>query len=162
VIACVVVTLGALLASRAGPAPSLIDSPAPELSGVDLDGVNRDLRDYRGQIVLVNIWASWCAPCKEEIPVLVRAQEEYADDGVIVLGIATQDRAGNARQAATDWGADAYVSIVDEDGKLAVAWGSRGVPETYVVDRNGVVVHRHFGPVTDEWLAEHVEPVASP
>lgn len=160
--AATLVLTGALVTVWSGPAPSLIGSAAPALQGEDLDGRPQNLADFRGQVVLVNIWASWCPPCEAEIPILLDAQRRYADDGLAVLGIATQDRPAAARDAAAAWGADAYPSIRDEAGKLAVAWGSRGVPETFVVDRDGIVVERHIGPVTTQWLDERLEPVMRP
>lgn len=152
----VAVGLGAALS---GPAPSIVGAPAPPLAGEDLDGQQRDLADLRGHVVLVNVWASWCPPCAEEIPVLLEAQSRFGADGLRVLGVVTQDRAPAARDAAAAWGANAYPSIRDEDGTLAVSWGIRGVPETFLVDRDGVLVERHIGPVTLDWLTDHLEPV---
>lgn len=153
---------GAVVTALSGPPPALAGGPAPTLTGADLDGGHQDLADRRGQVVLVNIWASWCAPCAEEIPMLLEAQQRYAGDGLVILGIATQDRPAAAARAAIEWGADAYPSVRDEDGKLAVSWGSRGVPETFIVDRDGVVVDRHIGPVTARWLNERLAPVMRP
>jgi DsbE subfamily thiol:disulfide oxidoreductase len=158
-LAAALLLAGILAAVWSGPAPSLIGAPAPPLRGEDLDGQLQDLTDLRGQVVVVNVWASWCPPCEAEIPILLDAQRRYADQGLAVLGIATQDRPAAAREAAAAWGADAYPSIPDADGKLAVTWGTRGVPETFVVDRDGVVVERHIGPVTAQWLDDRLEPV---
>jgi cytochrome c biogenesis protein CcmG, thiol:disulfide interchange protein DsbE len=134
--------------------------PAPSLSGSGPDGRHHDLERLRGQVVLVNVWASWCAPCRDEIPLLVEAAEEHRDDGLRLLGLNTSDRADDAAEFLSGIGAtDSFPTVHDPDGRRAVAWGARGVPETFVVDRDGQVVARAFGEVTEEWLAEEVLPV---
>lgn len=148
--------------AMSGSAPPLVGERAPVLEGTGLDGEHVALADLRGDVVLVNVWASWCAPCEDEIPVLLEADRRYAGGGLRIVGVATQDRPEAARRAATEWGADAYPNVPDEDGRIAVAWGVRGVPETFVVGRDGTVVDRHIGPVTIDWLDERLEPVIDP
>ncbi len=79
-----------------------------------------------------------------------------------IVGVVLRDNADSARRAAADWGADGYPNILDEDGQVSVEWGVRGVPETFIVDRNGTVVDRHVGPVDRDWLDERLAPVMDP
>lgn len=132
---------------------------APALAGADLNGERRDLAELRGQVVLVNFWASWCPPCEDEIPVLVRAQERYAGRDLAILGVNSQDRLGSARRAAEQWGADAYPNLRDDDGTVAVDWGVVGLPETFVIAPDGTILERHKGPVTTRWMDQVVEPL---
>lgn len=162
VLTAVVGTLITVVVVSSAPQEPLIGRMAPALSGTDLDAEQRELEQLRGDVVLVNIWASWCSPCRDEIPALVEAEQRYADAGLRVLGVNTRDRLSHARRAAAEWGADAYPSIHDEEGRIAVSWGAVGVPETFVVDRDGTIVARHFGPVTADWVADTIDGLVSP
>lgn len=141
--------------------PGSAARPAPPLSGRDLEGRHHDLRELRGSVVLVTAWASWCEPCREEVPVLSAALARYGDDGLEVLGMNVQDRRAKALAfvAAERPG---FASVVDHEGNAAVDWGLRGVPETFVVDRDGRLVAHRFGAVTQEWVADVVVPVLAP
>lgn len=141
------------------PTSATSGQAAPSLAGRDLDSRARNLSDLRGEIVLVNFWASWCPPCEAEIPVLVRAERRYGHHGLAVLGVNTKDTLGNARSAAREWQADRYPNVHDEDGRIAVDWGVVGLPETFVIGRDGTIVERHRGPVTTEWLNRIVFPL---
>ncbi|MGI5187223.1 cytochrome c-type biogenesis CcmF C-terminal domain-containing protein [Promicromonospora sp. CA-289599] len=147
-----------LVVGLAGCAPAEDEpAPAPALAGEGLDGHEYDVAELRGSVVLVTAWASWCAPCRDEMPVLVDAQEELADAGLEVLGINVRDLPGPARRFATEHELS-FPSIVDQQGTMSVAWGLRGVPVTYLVDREGRLVEQHPGPVTAEWIDTVVEP----
>ena len=164
-----VVLLGGLLeeglrhqGSAAAPAAStLTGHPAPALAGQALDGRHLDLAALRGSVVLVNIWASWCGPCREEIPLLQRTQQQLGPRGLRVIGIATRDGPVAARALLAELGGGPE-SLVDPDGHLAVEWGATGVPETFLVDRTGVVRARCWGEVTQQWLQDTVEPLLQP
>lgn len=131
--------------------------PAPPLAGEGLDGHEYDVEELHGSVVLVTAWASWCAPCRDEMPVLVDAQEELADSGLEVLGINVRDLPDPARRFAAEHELP-FPSIVDPKGTMSVAWGLRGVPATYLVDREGRLVEQHPGPVTQDWIDTVVEP----
>lgn len=131
---------------------------APALTGQDLSGAGVALADFRGQVVLVTAWSSWCAPCREEVPVLVRAQDDLAPHGFRVLGLNVKDQRAAAQRFAQAHGAT-YPSVVDEDGVLAVEWGLRALPETFVVDRDGRIVAQRFGAVDQAWIESVVVPV---
>lgn len=131
---------------------ALLDHRAPALSGQSLTGGHVDLASMRGNVVLVNIWASWCAPCRQELPLIQRAKSAWADHGVKVVTINTRDGTTTARAFLQRVKATDLVTINDPKGKLAVSWGASGVPETFIVDRHGVVRARRIGAVTSGWL----------
>jgi cytochrome c biogenesis protein CcmG, thiol:disulfide interchange protein DsbE len=134
-----------------------VGQPAPPLAGRTLSGGSLDLADLRGGVVVVSVWAAWCAPCREELPVLVAA--ERAHPGVRLMGIDTRDGERQARGLLAQVGGDPGSSVVDPDGTLAAAWEVAGVPETFVVDAGGTVRARHLGPVGEEWLDDAVAPL---
>lgn len=142
-----------LVAGCSSPEPYPVD--APPLTGTDLDGTVQDLFDRAGSVVLVPIWASWCGPCADEQPVLQGALERYGDDGLQVLGINMRDHGPSAREFVEEHGA-AYPSVEDPRGTVAVGWGVTTLPVTFLVDRDGQVVSKHFGPVTTEWVDDVV------
>jgi cytochrome c biogenesis protein CcmG/thiol:disulfide interchange protein DsbE len=127
---------------------ALLDKPAPAF---DLPGLGGKpglaTADLAGQIVLVNFFASWCVPCREEHPLLMRLAEE----GKIVLyGVDYKDKPDDASRLLGQLG-DPYRRIgVDRDGRTAIDFGVYGVPETYVVDRSGRIRYRHVGPITPD------------
>ena len=137
----------------------LLHRAAPPLAGPTLDGGHVDLADLRGSVVLVNVWASWCAPCREEMPLLAEAARAWGPAGLRVVGIDVNDRPESAAAFLDEIGGVPFPSVADPDGRLAVAWGTIGVPETYVVDRDGVVVAKAVGALQPDWLAEHVHPL---
>ena len=137
----------------------LLDQPAPPLSGPTLDGGSLDLQDYRGDVVLVNVWASWCVPCRREYPVLEQASRELTPHGLQVIGINTQDTSEDAVAFLDELGGANFPSVVDPDGRIAVEWGTFGIPETFVVDREGRLRSRVIGEITSEWIAANVVPL---
>jgi cytochrome c biogenesis protein CcmG/thiol:disulfide interchange protein DsbE len=141
-----------------GPAASTpVGRPAPPLAGRTLDGGSLDLANLRGSVVVVNVWAAWCSPCRDELPVLVTAGQRHP--GLRLLGIDTRDGERQARELLAQVGGDLGSSVVDPDGALAAAWDVAGVPETFVVDGRGTVRARHLGPVGRPWLDDAVLPL---
>jgi cytochrome c biogenesis protein CcmG/thiol:disulfide interchange protein DsbE len=133
----------------AAPAP-----PLPRLTGAD-DG---SLADYRGRWVLVNFWASWCVPCREEAPVLEKFQDRHGGSEFTVLGIDSRDLSGNARAFARRYGLS-YPQLRDGDGAVAHEFGTTGVPENFLVDPRGKLRLILVGPVTDEYMRRYVTPL---
>lgn len=146
--------LGALRGTDAGhPAQSpLVGTTAPTLAGGTVDGGHYRLRP--GRLTVVNIWASWCGPCRDEMPAVARFAREHP--GVRVVTIDTRDGIDPARRFLARMGARSLVAVRDPDGRRAVAWGATGVPETFVLDAHGVVRAHHAGPVDDGWLGQEV------
>lgn len=140
---------------------ALVGRAAPPLVGTTLDGAPFDLAQLDGHVVLVNIWASWCVPCGDELPLIVQAQERLAQAGLRVVTIDTRDGPVAARALLEEVGATALPAVTDPDGRLAVSWGAHGVPETFVVDADGVIRAFHPGPISAEWLRQYVEPMVT-
>ena len=141
--------------------PGVIESPligqaAPAFELPRLgDGELVTIEDYRGKPVVVNFWATWCASCPMEHPWLVRIAAQYEGRADFV-GIAYNDK----NEAISGWlrryGGETYPTLVDVNGKAAIAYGVYGVPETYVVDAGGVVRFKHTGPVNPEALVRQI------
>ncbi len=154
--------LGMALGSPASPASlEVMDRPAPDLSGPTLDGQRLDLASLRGSVVLISVWASWCPPCRDELPLLARTHDRYRDRGLVLVGVLTRDRPDGARTLLDQLGVRPFPTVEDPTGALAVSWGATGVPETFLVDRGGRVVARSVGPLTSDWVVRHVEPAVS-
>jgi len=115
------------------------------------------LTDFRGKNVILNFWASWCISCRSEARDLEKIHQKFKDSDVTVIGIAIQDTIEEAQRFAQTFG-KTYILGLDEDGKASIDYGVTGVPETFVINREGVVVHKEVGPVTtammEEWIAK--------
>jgi cytochrome c biogenesis protein CcmG/thiol:disulfide interchange protein DsbE len=138
---------------------ALLDQPVPVFTLPPLhdDGAGLASADLEGQVALVNIFASWCLPCRAEHPLLTRLAEEGE---IPVLGINYKDPEEQARQWLVDLG-DPYERIgVDRDGRAGIEWGVYGVPETFLVDSEGVIRFKHVGPLTAEALKKTIVPLA--
>ena len=134
----------------------LIDQVAPAFELPRLgDGVLVDRGSLEGKPTVINFWATWCASCPMEHPLLVRAAKEFEGRATFV-GIAYNDK--NA--AISSWlrrnGGEAYPTLVDVNGKAAIAYGVYGVPETYVLDRDGIVRYKHTGPINPRALYQQL------
>jgi len=132
------------------PAP---DGPLPQLQG----GGDGSLAEHRGQWVLVNFWASWCGPCKEEAPALEKFQQQRGGADFTVLGIDTRDLSGDGREFVRRYGLS-YPQLRDGDGAAAHDYGTTGVPENFLIDPQGKVRWLLRGPVDEEYLRDEVEP----
>jgi cytochrome c biogenesis protein CcmG/thiol:disulfide interchange protein DsbE len=134
---------------------ALIDKPAPDFSLPPLgDGPGLATADLRGRVTLVNFFASWCAPCRSEHPVLMRIGK-----AVPLVGIAYKDKPEESRRFLAELG-DPYTRVaVDREGRTAIDFGVYGVPETYVVDASGTIRLRHVGPVTQKAWDEEIAPL---
>lgn len=129
--------------------------PLPRLEGSG----SESLADYRGEWVLVNIWASWCIPCRAEAPALQSFQQRYGGPGFTVLGIDTRDLSVDGR-AFVERYAMTYPQLRDGDGNAADEdYGTTGVPESYLVDPRGKVRLHAIGPVDEEYLRDEVAPL---
>ncbi|WSC18305.1 TlpA family protein disulfide reductase [Streptomyces sp. NBC_01766] len=137
---------------------------APELSGKDLRGSALDVRAaYRGKVVVVNFWGSWCPPCREEAKNLVRVSGQLAPKGVEFVGINTRDRPGPARAFEKDHGVP-YRSLDDPTGKLLLRFppgtlNPQTLPSTVVLDRNGKIAARRAGAISEAQLHKMIDPV---
>lgn len=135
----------ALLSRAGGGAAATIGSVAPSFALADLDGTPVSLADFRGRPVIVNFWASWCAPCVEEIPELQAAVAEHGGGGgLAVIGIVYNDRSEAAREFMARMGGG-WPSVMDPGGEVAADYGIYGPPESFFVDRDGIIRGRQIG-----------------
>jgi cytochrome c biogenesis protein CcmG/thiol:disulfide interchange protein DsbE len=136
----------------------LIDKPAPEftLKMVDGTGVEGfDTASLKGEVTVVNVFASWCIPCREEHPMLEKLK---AETGVRLFGINQRDAPENAAAFLTELG-NPYDRIGgDTDNRVSIDWGVYGVPETFVVNAEGIITFKHVGPISPETLESDVIP----
>jgi cytochrome c biogenesis protein CcmG/thiol:disulfide interchange protein DsbE len=136
-----------------------IDGPAPELSLPPLEGgPERSLDDWRGQVVVLNYWASWCEPCREESPLLERWHKRIAKRNATVLGIDVLDVTSDAQDFIDKYGLT-YPHLRDKDGSTQDDFGVGLLPKTFVIDREGRIAATQAGPVDDEFLRDHVTPL---
>ena len=139
----------------------LYGKPAPEIDLPTIDGERVRLSDLRGRPVLVNFWATWCIPCREEFPLMVEAYERHRADGLEILGVLHDDGAEAARSFAADHGATWPILDDAQD----VAWRAYlgvGPPQSYFVDRDGVVQAFSLGPFTTTGLAAQLATILPP
>jgi cytochrome c biogenesis protein CcmG/thiol:disulfide interchange protein DsbE len=133
--------------------------PAPELVLPKLDGRGEgSLEDYRGQVVVLNFWASWCEPCRDESPLLQRWHERLEKRDATVLGVDAFDEIGRARAFIERYGLT-YPMLRDGAGDTRERFGILGFPETFVIDREGRIAAFARGPVGDDFMRERVLPL---
>jgi cytochrome c biogenesis protein CcmG/thiol:disulfide interchange protein DsbE len=147
----------ALLAFGLTRDPKLIPSPLPGRAAPNfvlstLDGDTLRLSDLRGQVVLLNFWASWCLACIGEHPLIVATDQHWRDQGLRVVGVVYQDTPGNAQEWMREKGGT-WANVVDARSRTAIAYGLFGVPETFLIDRRGVIAYKQIGPVSAEVLS---------
>jgi len=128
-----------------GSRPPRIGTAAPDFIVQDADR-KIELRDYRGKIVVLNFWATWCPPCVEEMPSLVQLQQRFKTKGVTVLGVSVDADGDAYHRFLTDHKID-FLTVRDADQKSNNLYGTFKFPETYIIDRNGIVRRKFIGPV---------------
>ena len=157
------VALLVVLAAAFGRDPRAV--PAPAVGGVapafvlqDIDGDRWSLADLRGQVVVINFWSTWCLPCREEYALLQSAQTHWPD--VKFVGVVYQDEPAKVRaHLARAVPPATYPNLIDPGGHVAIDYGVAGVPETYLVDRAGRVVHKQVGPFDEATLTGLLTPL---
>ena len=141
------------------PSP-LINKPAPAFEIAQLEQPNKTFSpaSMKGQVWILNVWASWCAACREEHPVLVDlAKSEVAP----VIGLDYKDKREDALAMLARQGNPYLLSAYDANGRVGIDYGVYGVPETYVIDRAGVIRFKHIGPITSQTLNQKIYPLVS-
>jgi cytochrome c biogenesis protein CcmG, thiol:disulfide interchange protein DsbE len=133
--------------------------PAPAFELPRLGGAgSASLADYRGQVVVLNFWASWCKPCKDESPLLQRWHERMRGRGGTVLGVDILDVTGRAQEFIDEYGLT-YPMLKDKDGEGLDKFGVVAYPETFVIDRQGRIAAVQRGPVDDRFMQRRVAPL---
>ena len=125
-----------------------VEAPDFTLERLDAQGGELTLSDLKGKPVVVNFWASWCIPCKDEAPLLQETYEKYKDQGLVVLGVDAQDFRQDARRFMKRFGVT-YPVVYDGKGSTLGRWGVTGFPETFFVDREGNVVGERIAGAVD-------------
>ena len=146
--ACAAAPAGSPGASVVTIGSPLIGKPAPALAGTTLDGAAFDLAAQKGSPVVVNFWASWCGPCREEFPLLEAAVKRHAGSGLVVVGSLYKDDADPARAFVAEQGAT-WPTVTDPDRAIGAAWKVLGPPQTFLIDRDGVIRAVQVGQVRD-------------
>ena len=141
----------ALARGERSPAPAF---ELPKLGG----GGSESLADYRGQVVVLNFWASWCNPCRDESPLLERWHRRIRDRGATVLGVDILDVTGRAQDFVDEYGLT-YPMLKDKDGEGLDKFGVVAYPETFVIDRRGRIAAVARGPVDDAFMRRNVAPL---
>jgi len=149
--------IGLGLNPREVPSP-LIGKPAPAFKLTQLHAPDKQFvrEDMLGQVWLLNVWASWCVSCREEHAVLTELAKTKT---VPILGLNYKDKPAEARAWLKQFGDPYALSVSDIDGRVGIDYGVYGVPETFVIDKAGVIRHKHIGPVTDEALQKKILPL---
>jgi len=140
------------------PSP-LVGKPAPAFEAPRLQpvgGAPFSLKDMQGQVWLLNVWASWCVACRVEHPVLMELARK---GGVTLVGLDYKDQPADAVKWLQRFGDPYQLSAVDLDGRIGIDFGVYGVPETFVIDKAGMIRYKHIGPVTEEALQEKILPL---
>jgi len=132
--------------------------PAPDFTLTTLDGETIRLSDLRGQVVVINFWASWCGPCRVEAPALQTVYERYRDRGVEFLGVAWTDTERGARAFIAEFN-QTYPNGLDLGTKLAELYRIQGVPETFIVNPDGQIVQFIMQPITEQSLSAILDRV---
>jgi len=142
---------------------ALIGQPAPATTLPPLAGLERDGKPvpgldggaFKDAVTLLNVWASWCVPCRDEAPLLM---DIATDRRIRVVGINYKDQADNARRFLSRYGNPFVANGVDSNGRASIEWGVYGVPETFVVGRDGRIAYKLIGPITPGNLEQALEP----
>ena len=138
--------------------PAEVNFPAPELTLNDLNGGKISLTDYRKQILLINNWAIWCPPCKEEMPTLMKYFNEHSKKGFMLIGIEAGDSKEQVADFVNNFGIT-FPILLDPNNKSMIAFHNDNLPSSYVVDRNGIVVLAWTGPISHTMLEKYVTPL---
>lgn len=139
--------------------PVKVNYPAPELTLTDTQGVSHSLADYRGQVVLINLWATWCIPCKKEMPTLQSFYNKHKDRGFVILAINDGDPRPDVLQFAEDYGLTFPIWLDPTYIATEQAFKTMNLPSSFVIDRDGTVQLMWVGGISSQMLETHVAPL---
>ncbi len=137
------------------PSP-LIGKPAPPFTLRLFDGGVLKLEELRGKVALVNFWASWCVPCREEAPALEAAARAYQRRDVVFIGINIQDKEPDARAFLDEFGIT-YANGIDHGSRIAMDYGVYGIPETFIIDRDSRIAYKQIGAMSAATIATKID-----
>jgi cytochrome c biogenesis protein CcmG/thiol:disulfide interchange protein DsbE len=150
--------VGLTLNPREVPSP-LVGKPAPDFSVPQLHAADKTFspKEMQGKVWLLNVWASWCVSCREEHPLLV----EFGKTGTVpIVGLNYKDKREDGQRWLARFGDPYLLSAFDADGRVGINYGVYGVPETYLIDKAGVIRYKQIGPITPEVLKTKIIPLA--
>lgn len=157
IVLVVFLAIGLTRDPRVVPSP-LINKPAPNFAATLLHTPDKQLttQDMRGQVWLLNVWASWCTACLQEHPVLMDfAKRRHLP----IVGLDYKDKPAEGLKWLGRYGDPYVLTVVDPDGRIGIDFGVYGVPETFLIDKAGVIRYKHIGPVTEEALNNTILPL---
>jgi len=156
-----VTTIGVVVfveSTRTGGGPA-VGAQAPDVSGTTLDGGEFRLADLRGHPVVVNFWGPSCVPCREEFPLLAAKLDEHAADGLVVVGVLTDDAPADAEAFVAEYGAT-WPTVIDPDKTIKSAYRVAYRPQTYFIDADGILRSIQYGEVRDEDFERQYQRIA--
>jgi cytochrome c biogenesis protein CcmG/thiol:disulfide interchange protein DsbE len=141
------------------PSP-LVGKPVPAFSLTRLDDPAATISDadFKGKVSLLNVWATWCVSCRQEHEVLVQLARTGQVD---IYGLNYKDNREDAKRWLVRLGNPYVANAFDSDGRVGIDWGVYGAPETFIIDREGIIRHKHIGPLTNEILQEEILPLVA-
>lgn len=141
------------------PSP-LVGKPAPAFTLPQLHDPKKQFssQDMKGKVWMLNVWASWCVSCKEEHPLLVALAEQKI---LPIYGLDYKDKPEDAELWLKKGGDPYTLSVMDSEGRIGIDYGVYGVPETYVIDKKGVIRYKQIGPITSQSLSENILPLVA-
>lgn len=138
--------------------PSAVNFPAPDLSLNDLNGQVVRISDYRANIVLINNWATWCPPCKAEMPTLLNYFKQHAEQGFTLIGIEAGDPIDEVSSFVNRFGIT-FPVLLDPNNKSLIAFRNDSLPSSYVIDHDGNVILAWTGPINKDMLEKYLTPL---
>jgi cytochrome c biogenesis protein CcmG/thiol:disulfide interchange protein DsbE len=148
VAAVATITVLVVIRPPAASQRAVVGEAAPPILGATLDGASFDLTTLRGKPVVVNFWASWCIPCRDEFPLFEQVLERHADEGLVLVGVLFEDQPADAANFVARFDAG-WSSVPDPQGVIATAYRVVAPPQTYFIDRAGVIQSIQIGELTD-------------
>ena len=145
--------------SELSAVPARVNFASPELTLSDIDGVTHSLADYRGQVVLVNLWATWCPPCKAEMPTLQTFHDKYLDKGFTVIAINDGDPTPDVLQFVDDYELTFPVWLDPNYTATEDAFKTMNLPSSFIIDRKGTVRLSWVGEISNKMLEKYVTPI---
>lgn len=142
-------------APEAPPVGVEVGNTGPELTLPNLMGDLVSLSDYRGQPVMINFWAVWCGFCRTELPEMQSAYEEHKDSGFVILAIDVMEDPESVGAFAEELGLT-FPILLDRKGEVSRSYRVRGLPTSYFVDQNGVIIGKQLGPIDREWIERYL------
>lgn len=128
---------------------------APDFVLNDLNGTSHSLAAYRGKVVFLNLWATWCPPCREEMPSMEKLHQKFAADGLVLLAVSEDEGPSQGVEAFTRSLGLTFPILLDPEGKLPGRYGVTGYPETFLIDRSGRIVQHIVGP--EDWFSPEAQ-----